>query len=124
LDLTLVLEAGLPPLEVPLHTRRVSDPQLLGHVRHQLRRCIQWVDQEHPQMPHREDLQGEAQTAVNRGGASRQLVVLIIEVEKLFQLDPREDAEAAVAAPAGAAHLKFRRPSLHAAISSLGGIGR
>jgi hypothetical protein len=97
LDLGLMLKPCRPPLQVLRQTRRIIDTQLFGEVVDQLRRHVQRIGQEHPQIPHRDHLEGEAQPVVVPPPRADQPAVLIVQVEEPFQLHPRQRREPAVA---------------------------
>jgi hypothetical protein len=99
-----VLEPGLPPIGVLLHTRRVHNTQLLGQVIDQLGWHIQRIGQKHPQMPHRHHLQRETQTAVIPAPQRNQPPILIIQMEEPLQLHPRQQPEPAIAVDTLADH--------------------
>lgn len=101
-----MLELGLLPLGVPLHARGILDTQLLGQILDQLRRHIQRIGQEHPQIPHRHKLKREPQPVVIPTPTRYLLPVLVIEVEKPLQLNTRQRPKPAIATLIGHACMK------------------
>ena len=58
-DLPLMLQPGLVPLGVALHTRRISHPELRCDIAQNRQRHIQRIGQERPHMANRDQLQRE-----------------------------------------------------------------
>jgi len=85
-DLPRVLIRRLRPLDVPLHTRRVADPQLLGQVLHHRPRHIQRVFQKQPEVAHCADLQSHAQPVTIGSPPRDQIMIIIVQEEETLQL--------------------------------------
>nr|QTK22465.1 hypothetical protein [Rhodococcus sp. B2] len=101
-----MFEFGFLPLGVLLHTRGVLDTQLLGEIVDQLQGRIERISQKHSELADCHDLKGEPQPVVVTTPTSDQLPVLVIEVEKPFQLNTGQRPEPAVAALIGHADMK------------------
>ena len=86
LDLPPVLETGLLPIQVALHTRRIGHIELRREVVKHHQRHIQRVIEERAQEPHRGQLKTEAKPAGIATPLADQLAVLVIEPEEPLQL--------------------------------------
>lgn len=80
----------LPPVRVPLHTRRVLNAQLPGQVLHHRPRHIQRVlAQEQAHVPHRAHLEREPELVMLRTPQRDQIPVHIVQEEEPLQLGLR-----------------------------------
>src|SRR5664280_1306707 len=79
-DLPLMIEPRLAPLGVPLHTRRISDLQLLGHEVQHRQWNIQRILQNGPDPADRHQLEREPELHVLAAMTVDQRPVLVIEV--------------------------------------------
>jgi hypothetical protein len=73
------------PLGVPLHRRRVSDPELARKVVHHHRRNVQRVHQEQADETHRPKLKAEAQPVVVTAPLTGQHPVRVVKEEEPLQ---------------------------------------
>jgi hypothetical protein len=84
-----MIERRRPPLGVPLHLRRVLNPQLLSHELQHHPRHIKGILQERPEPAHRHQLQGEPEPHVLAAPLPDQRPVLVIEEEHPLQINLR-----------------------------------
>ena len=79
-----MVEPGLGPLGVPLHLRRVSDPELLSDEVQNHHRNIQRILQERPHRADRHELKAEPELHVLAAMPLHQRPVLVVEEEHPF----------------------------------------
>jgi hypothetical protein len=80
-----MLQPGLVPLGVALHTRRISHPDLRCDIVQHHRRHIQRIAQERPHMTNRDQLQREPQPAVITTPLRDKIPVRVVEEEEPLQ---------------------------------------